>query len=106
MKILICSDGTATAENAIRLGETLAAPLKAEVTLLGIAEKSGDESPLREVLEKETNLLRDRGIAVALVGTIRRAGPPNCRSNCENECRSRDHRRPMGRRGRTTTGVR
>lgn len=61
MKILICSDGTAAADNAIALGKLLASPLQAETTLLGIAEKSEDEEPLREALEKQANALGGSG---------------------------------------------
>jgi nucleotide-binding universal stress UspA family protein len=58
MKILICSDGMPAAESAIQLGGLLAGSLQAETTVLGIAEKSGDERPLREALEKQTQFLR------------------------------------------------
>jgi hypothetical protein len=58
MKILICSDGTSAADNAIALGKLLVAPLHADVTLLGIAEKSDDEKPLRQALEKQVDALR------------------------------------------------
>jgi len=58
MKILICSDGMRAAEIAIQLGGLLAGPLQAETTILGIAEKSGDERPLREALEKQAQSLR------------------------------------------------
>jgi nucleotide-binding universal stress UspA family protein len=73
MKILICSDGTPAAESAIELGGLLAVPLKAETTLFGIAEKSQDEVPLREALEKETQPIRARNVAL---GIIVRAGEP------------------------------
>src|SRR5205814_3313695 len=42
----------------IQLGGLLAGPLQAETTILGIAEKSGDERPLREALEKQAQSLR------------------------------------------------
>ncbi len=58
MKILICSDGMPAAESAIQLGGLLAGPLQAETTILGIAEKSSDERPLREALEKQAQSLR------------------------------------------------
>ena len=58
MKILICSDGMPAAESAIQLGGLLAGPLQAQTTILGIAEKSGDERPLREALEKQAQSLR------------------------------------------------
>ncbi len=73
MKILICSDGMPAADNATRLGGRLAGPLQAETTLLGIAEKPRDESPLREALEAQAQSLRALGIQPELVV---RAGEP------------------------------
>src|SRR6266571_7487837 len=64
MKILICSDGTPAAESAIELGGLLAARLKAETTLFGIAEKSQDEAPLRDALEKQAQPIRSRNVAL------------------------------------------
>ncbi|MGB9474979.1 MAG: universal stress protein [Candidatus Udaeobacter sp.] len=60
MKILICSDGMPASENAIELAALLAGPLRAQITLLGIAEKSSDERPLRETLERQAQILRNR----------------------------------------------
>jgi nucleotide-binding universal stress UspA family protein len=62
MKILICSDGTSSAETAINLGGLFAGALKAETALLGIAEASSDERPLRDALQKQAQLLRSRGV--------------------------------------------
>jgi len=73
MKILICSDGTPSAESAIQLGGLLAIPLKAETTLFGIAEKSRDERPLRDALEAQAQSLRAHGVAPEIVV---RAGEP------------------------------
>jgi nucleotide-binding universal stress UspA family protein len=67
MKILICSDGTQSAETAIHLGGSLAGPLKAETTLLGIAETSQDEQPLRDALHNHARLLQERGVSPAIV---------------------------------------
>ena len=67
MKILICSDGTQPAETAIHLGGLLAGPLKAETTLLGIAETSQDEQPLRDALYNQAQLLRGRGVSPVIV---------------------------------------
>ena len=67
MKILICSDGTQSTETAIHLGGSLAGPLKAETTLLGIAETSQDEQPLRDALYKQAQLLHGRGVSPAIV---------------------------------------
>jgi nucleotide-binding universal stress UspA family protein len=66
MKILICSDGTQSTETAIHLGGSLAGPLKAETTLLGIAETSQDEQPLRDALYKQAQLLHGRGVSPAI----------------------------------------
>jgi nucleotide-binding universal stress UspA family protein len=63
MKILICSDGTSSAETAIHLGGSFAAPLKAQTTLLGIAETLRDERPLRDALDKQAQLLHGHGIS-------------------------------------------
>ncbi len=58
MKILICSDGMPASENAIELAALLAKPLKAKITLLGIAEKASDQGPLRNTLERQAQSLR------------------------------------------------
>ncbi len=63
MKILICSDGMPAAENAMRLGAAFAAPLKAEVIVLGVTENPEDESTLQQALEKQANSLREGNIS-------------------------------------------
>src|SRR6266581_6680758 len=73
MKVLICSDGMPAAESAIELGGLLAARLKAETTLFGIAEKSQDEAPLRDALEKQAQPIRSRNVAL---DSIVHAGEP------------------------------
>jgi nucleotide-binding universal stress UspA family protein len=67
MKILICSDGTQSAEPAIRLGGLLAGPLKAATTLLGIAETEQDEHPLRDALHTQAQSLHSHGISPEIV---------------------------------------
>jgi nucleotide-binding universal stress UspA family protein len=67
MKILICSDGTQSAEPAIHLGGLLAGPLKAETTLLGIAETSQEKQPLRDALQKQAQLLQGTGVSPVIV---------------------------------------
>jgi nucleotide-binding universal stress UspA family protein len=67
MKILICSDGTSSAETATYLTGLLAGPLNAETTLLGIAEVSGDERPLRDTLDSQAQSLRQRGVSPNIV---------------------------------------
>jgi nucleotide-binding universal stress UspA family protein len=73
MKILICSDGMPASENAIELAALLAKPLKAKITLLGIAEKASDEGPLRDALEKQAQSLRAQNAQPEI---IVRAGEP------------------------------
>jgi nucleotide-binding universal stress UspA family protein len=73
MKILLCSDGMPASENAIELTTLLAGPLKAEITLLGIVEKSSDERPLGEALEKQAQSLRTQNAQPEIVV---RAGEP------------------------------
>ncbi len=67
MKILICSDGMPASESAIQLGGLLAGSLKAETTLFGIAEKSQDERPLREALEKQAQTLCSQNVALDII---------------------------------------
>ena len=67
MKILICSDGTSSAQTAIHLGGLLGRPLKAQTVLLGIAETSRDEHPLREALHKQAGSLQGLGISPDII---------------------------------------
>ena len=67
MKILICSDGMPSAETAIQLGGLLGAALKAETALLGIAETSSDENPLRQALQKQAESLRGHGVSANII---------------------------------------
>jgi len=67
MKILICSDGMPAADSATRLGASLAGPLQAETTVLGIAEKANDENALRDALEKQGEWLRAKNVSPRIV---------------------------------------
>ena len=67
MKILICSDGTPSAQTAIDLVGVFAGPLTGKTTLLGIAEKSEDERPLRDALHAQEQSLRQRGVTPDIV---------------------------------------
>src|SRR5947207_15983097 len=67
MKILICSDGTSSAQTAIDFVGLMAVPLTAEITLLGIAERSEDEQPLCEALQTQAQSLRQRGVSPDIV---------------------------------------
>src|SRR3954453_13244703 len=73
MRILICSDGSDPADKPVLLAGLVAAPTKAATTLLGIAETSGDEKPLRDALEGEAEKLRRFGVSPEIVV---RAGEP------------------------------
>lgn len=67
MKVLICSDGMPAADNATRIGGLLARACQADTTLLGIAEKTADEQPLREALDAEAKLLQAEAVTPELV---------------------------------------
>jgi nucleotide-binding universal stress UspA family protein len=67
MKILICSDGTPSAQTATDLVGAFAGPLTSEITLLGIAEKSEDEQPLRDALHGQEQSLQQRGVTPDIV---------------------------------------
>jgi nucleotide-binding universal stress UspA family protein len=73
MRILICSDGTDPANTPTRLGALVGGPCKAAITLLGIAEKPGDEESLQSALAEEAEILRRNGISP---NTVIRSGEP------------------------------
>lgn len=73
MNVLICSDGTDPDDHPTRLGGVLASATKATVTLLGVAETSKDEQPLRDAIASEADGLRSRGLSPELV--IRHGDP-------------------------------
>ncbi len=73
MRILICSDGMDPADKPVLLAGLVAAPTKAETTLLGIAENPADEKPLREALESESQKLQRFGVSPEMVT---RSGEP------------------------------
>ena len=67
MRILICSDGTDPADNPTRLGGLIAGPCHSQTTLLGIAEDTADEEPLRRALESEADMLRQLEVSPDIV---------------------------------------
>jgi nucleotide-binding universal stress UspA family protein len=67
MKILICSDGMPSSDNAARLTGLLIGQCQAAITLFGIAEQARDEQPLRAALDKEAESLRANGLSVEIV---------------------------------------
>jgi nucleotide-binding universal stress UspA family protein len=73
MKILFCSDGSNQAENAVRFGAQIAAAVQAETSILGIAEKAGNQEPLLQALQREQDIFREHHLNAEL---ITKAGRP------------------------------
>lgn len=67
MKILICSDGSASADKAAHLGALIAAACKAEVTVLGIVEAPGKTDSILDALRRSLQLLEEKKIHTELV---------------------------------------
>ena len=64
MKILICSDGTSSAETATHLGGLLAGPLNSRDHAAWESRKrSEDEQSLRDALNTQAQSLRQRGVS-------------------------------------------
>jgi nucleotide-binding universal stress UspA family protein len=73
MKILICSDGSIQAENAVRFGSLIAEKCGAETTVLGITEKPSEDDVVFESLRRAQQLVKERGVSAEL---IVKAGEP------------------------------
>jgi len=73
MRILICSDGMDPADKPVLIAGLMAAPTRAETTLLGIVEAPQDDEPLREALQCEAEKLTGFGVSPEIVV---RAGEP------------------------------
>ena len=101
MRILICSDGMDPADKPVLLAGLLAAPTKAETTLLGITEKPVDEKPLRDALESEAEKMRRFGISPEIVV---RAGEP-IREILEQTKSSRYDMTIIGARRKASSGM-
>src|ERR1044071_7417226 len=67
MKILICSDGSTQAENAARFASIIAGGSKAETTILGITEKSGEDDKIFDSLRRSQQLLKEKGVSAELI---------------------------------------
>jgi nucleotide-binding universal stress UspA family protein len=67
MKFLICSDGSESAERAVKLGSSIAAACRAEVTLLGIMEAQAESEKIIGALRRAQQLLQDKQIEATLV---------------------------------------
>lgn len=73
MKILLCTDGSTQAENAMRFGGLIAAACHAETAILGITETPGREDAIFDSLRLGQQLLSDTGVAAE---AIAKAGEP------------------------------
>ena len=73
MKLLICTDGSAQAENAVRFGGMIAGKSQAEVTIFAITEKSGEEDAIFESLRRAQQILKEHGVNAEV---ITKAGEP------------------------------
>lgn len=58
LKMLVCSDGGEQAERAVRFAALIGAAEDVDVSLLGIAENTGDQKPLMDKLRREQEILR------------------------------------------------
>ena len=87
MNILICSDGTPASDGAAHLGGMLARATKAPVTLLGIVENPADDQPLRQALDRETDILRQTGVELR---TVIQTGEPTAQILGETSARKYD----------------
>jgi len=67
MKILICTDGSAQAENAVRFGGLIAEKCEAEATILAITEKPGEEDTVFDSLRRAQQLLKERGVNAEII---------------------------------------
>jgi nucleotide-binding universal stress UspA family protein len=67
MKILICTDGSAQAENAVRFGGLIAEKCEAEATILAITEKPGEEDTVFDSLRRAQQLLKEHGVNAEII---------------------------------------
>jgi len=70
MKVLICSDGSAQAENAVRFGALIAQRSAAETTILSITEKPGEEDSAFDSLRRAQELLKERGVNAEVITKV------------------------------------
>ncbi len=73
MKILICSDGSEQANQAIQFGGLIANACHAETTLLGITEKPSEEDTLFEALRGGLQILKQVQVNAEMIS---KAGEP------------------------------
>jgi len=70
MKVLICSDGSVQAENAVRFGALIAQKSGAEATIFSITEKPGEEDSAFDSLRRAQELLRERGVNAEVITKV------------------------------------
>lgn len=67
MKILICSDGSEQANQAIQFGGLIAAASHAETTLLGICEKSDEEDTVFDAIKNGAQSLKQLQVNAEMI---------------------------------------
>ncbi len=70
MKILICTDGSDQAENAVEFGGLIAAACQAETDLLGITQHKGEEDAIFDSLKRGQKLLKDLNLDAETVSKV------------------------------------
>ena len=72
MKILFCCDGSRKSERAVRFGAQIATASRADSTLLGIAEKAGDEDALVKALRRVQDIFKETDLDAELIVKVGR----------------------------------
>jgi len=67
MKILVCSDGSERAREALLAAAIIAVPTRADTTILGITEIEQDQSRLLEALREDIQRFQEKGVKVDIV---------------------------------------
>ncbi len=67
MKLLFCTDGSLQAENAVRFGALIAAACGAETSVLGIAERAGQQDAMLQALRRAQEVLKEHGLNAELI---------------------------------------
>ncbi len=86
MKILICSDGHAQADNAIRFASEIAIACQARVTLLGIVELPRQEAALQAALRTSAQIFRDHQLELEIITKHGRPAPEISKYATELAC--------------------
>jgi nucleotide-binding universal stress UspA family protein len=86
MKILICSDGSSQAENAVRFGALIAAACQAETSILGIVEKNGQEDDVLKALRRAQDILKEYRLNAELITKAGRPVPEIVKRTQETKC--------------------